>query len=358
MSPPLAVVGVSWRTASTVVRAQFAAMASDAELIGSLKQAGYITGAACITTCSRTEWILTSDQPEWAGNLLRGALASRAPEVPPELVQVRAGSAAVHYLLRVAVGLDSVAEGEGAVGRQVLKAFETARALHTSDGRLHRVWKHVDRLIHQRRDEVPGARSLGVQSLVREVLHEHPVKKVAVIGRGEFGQAMERSLKATLRWDVETFSRQQLDELFASQSEYDAMVVCTAGAAPWLEFPHRRKAGLVIDAGSPPQVKEASGWTLVGLDALLARPELHLSEEDREKLHDLVGAEATSMSAELAAPAPANALAAIDAQRAAFLNEQLPALLQGLPPKQARRVRQAVGAFTHQLIKRTREAAS
>ena len=58
---------------------------------------------------------------------------------------MRAGSAAVHYLLRVAVGLDSVAEGEGAVGRQVLKAFEHARSTGVSDGRLHRVWKHVER---------------------------------------------------------------------------------------------------------------------------------------------------------------------------------------------------------------------
>lgn len=358
MSPPLAIVGVSWRAASTTIRAQFAQLATDKELIGSLRQAGYITGAACVTTCSRTEWILTGDQPEWAGNLLRGALASRLPEVPPELVQVRAGASAVHYLLRVTVGLDSVAEGEGAVGRQVLKAFETARANGTSDGRLNRVWKYVDRLIHQRRDEVPSARSLGVQSLVRQVLHESKVKKIAILGRGEFGQAMERSLRAVFGWDVSTWSRQQLEELFAQQASFDAIVVCTAGTAPWLEFPARKKAGFVIDAGSPPQVKSAPGWTLVGLDTLLARPELHLSDEDREKLHALVDGSTAALTTELAAPAPANALAAIDAERAAFLNEQLPALLVGLSPKQARRVRQAVGAFTHQLMKRTREAAS
>jgi glutamyl-tRNA reductase len=340
------------------IRGQFAQLVNDPELIGSLRSAGYVTGAACITTCSRTEWILTGDQPEWAGNLLRGALASRMPECPPELVQVRAGAAAVHYVLRVAVGLDSVAEGEGAVGRQVLKAFEQARATGSSDGRLNRVWKHVDRLIHQRRDEVPSARSLGVQSLVRQALHEHPVKKIAILGRGEFGQAMERSLKAVYGWEVSTWSRQQLETLFEEQASFDALVVCTGGAAPWLELPSRKKAGLVFDAGSPPQVKSAPGWTLVGLDTLLARPELHLSEEDREKLHALVDREAVSLTADLAAPAPANALAAIDAERAAFLNEQLPALLVGLSPKQARRVRQAVGAFTHQLMKRTREAAS
>ena len=356
MSPPLAVVGVSWRGANTVVRSQFAALAGEPEPIASLRQAGYVSGAACITTCSRTEWIITADQPEWAGSLLRGALVSRLPDIAPEAVQVRAGSAAVHYLLRVVVGLDSVAEGEGAVGRQVLKAFELARSTGVSDGRLHRVWKHVERLIHTRRDEVPGARSLGVQSLVREVLHEVPVKRIAIVGRGEFGQAMERSLKAVAGWDVTTWARQSLDTLWGELGSYDAVVVCTAGAAPWLNIPGRKKAGLVIDAGSPPQVKSAPGWSVVGLDTLLARPELHLSEAERDRLGELVSHASTALTAELAAPAPASALAAIDAERFTFLNEQLPQLLVGLPPKQARRVRQAVGAFTHQLLKRTREA--
>lgn len=358
MSPPLAVVGVSWRAANTVVRSQFAAIAHEPEPIASLRQAGYVSGAACITTCSRTEWIITADQPEWAGSLLRGALASKLPDVPPELVQMRAGTSAVHYLLRVAVGLDSVAEGEGAVGRQVLKAFELARSTGVSDGRLHRVWKHVERLIHTRRDEVPGAPSLGVQSLVREVLQEHPGKNVAVLGRGEFGQAMERSLKAVPGLEVTTWARTGLDTLISQLSSVDALVVCTAGPAPWLTLPARRKPGLLIDAGAPPQVKSAPGWTVVGLDTLLSRPELHLSETHREQLGNLVTTASSALTAELAAPAPASALAAIDAERFTFLNEQLPQLLVGLPPKQARRVRQAVGAFTHQLLKKTREAAS
>ncbi len=357
MSPPLAVVGVSWRGANTVVRSQFAAIAGELEPIASLRQGGYVTGAACVTTCSRTEWIITADQPEWAGSLLRGALASRLPHLAPELVQVRAGAAAVHYLLRVAVGLDSVAEGEGAVGRQVLKAFEQARSAGVSDGRMHRVWKHVERLIHTRRDEVPASRTLGVQSLVREVLHEQRVKTVAILGRGEFGQAMERSLKAVPGWEVSTWARQSMDELFSKANTFDAVVVCTGAATPWLSLPARRKSGIVIDAGAPPQVKAAPGWTTVGLDTLLSRPELHLSEGERERLGALVSQASTALTSELATPAPATALAAIDAERFTFLNEQLPPLLAGLPPRQARRVRQAVGAFTHQLLKKTREAS-
>ncbi len=357
MSPPLAVVGVSWRSSSTLVRSQFASIAHEIEPLASLRAAGYVTGAACITTCSRTEWIITGEQPEWAGNLLRSALSSRLPEVMPESVQVRAGAAAIHYLLRVAVGLDSVAEGEGAVGRQVLKAFEQARREGVSDGRLHRVWRHVERLIHQRRDAVPASRSLGVQALVREALRDHSPKTVAILGRGEFGLAMERSLAAVSGWTVSSWSRQSLPTLLETIAAYDAVVVCTGAASAWLELPARHR-GLCIDAGSPPQVRAAPGWTSIGLDALLARPELQLSEGERERLEELVEHATSSLTSELHAPAPASMLAALDAERSSFLNEQLPALLSSLSPKEARRVRQAVGAFTHRLLLRTREASS
>ena len=153
----IALVGSSWRTATTLQRARLAEAATDA--ISSLRESRYVTGAACIATCSRTEWILTADQPEWAGNLLRSALAARLPELDPRSIAVRAGGSAINHLLRVVVGLDSVAEGESAVGRQVLRAFEHSRTAGLSDRRLRHVWKHVERLIHLRRDAVPSSRA-------------------------------------------------------------------------------------------------------------------------------------------------------------------------------------------------------
>ncbi len=350
----IAIVGASWRSASTAVRARLAEVA--AEPLGSLRESGYVAGAACLSTCSRTEWILTADQPEWAGNLLRSALAARLPELEPAQLTVRAGASAVNHLLRVAVGLDSVAEGEGAVGRQVLRAFEQARASGMSDRRLRHVWKHVERLIHLRRDTVPGSRSVGVQSLVRELLQERDVRTVAILGRGDFGLAMERSLRGAKQWDVSTWGRQTLEQLRAELPRIDALVVCTGATQPWLEL--ESGSALCVDACSPPQVKDAARWELVGLDALLARPERQLPDEERDRLEHLVSDAAASLSSALEAPAPSVALAAIDAERAQFLNQELPALLQGLSPGDARRVRRAVGAFTHKLMQRTREAAS
>jgi glutamyl-tRNA reductase len=240
----------------------------------------------------------------------------------------------------------------------VLKAFEHARARGLTDKRVRQVWKQVERLIHLRRDSVPGAQSRGVQSLVREALREHGVSTVAILGRGEFGLAMERSLRGANRWDITTFSRQTLDDLFARVGRFDAVVVCTGGAQAWLELPTRVGRGVCIDAGSPPQVKSAQGWACLGLDELLARPDMDLPETERHRLESIVMDATHALTSALSAPSPATTLALIDAERTAFLNEQLPALLAGLPREQVRKVRQAVGAFTHTILQKTREVSS
>lgn len=356
MTVPLAVVGATWRTAPTRIRAQLATLTAEAEPLASLRHGGYVQGAVCVSTCSRTEWVLSSSEPEWAANLLRGALHTRVPELQPEHLHVRAGSGASHYLLRVAAGLDSVAEGEGAVGRQVLAAFEKARERGLTDPHLRKVWKHVERLIHGRREKGHGADARGVQSLVREALKEAGAKSVAVLGRGDFGQAMERALRGARKFEVSTFSRATVAELFDRMTHLDALVVCTGAAHAWLNLPPRLTPGLCIDAGSPPQVKDGPGWTMVGLDQLLARPELQLSDADRDRLEQLMLDSSTHLSRLLAAQRDNHdVLAAIDAERTAFLHEQLPTLLEGLPKAQIKKVRQAVGAFTHTILQRARE---
>lgn len=352
MTAPVAIVGASWKSANTSTRAQLAALAREPELLKALRDASYITGAACIATCSRTEWVLTATQPEWAASLLRGAIASRLPELPTSALQSRAGPGAIHYLLRVAAGLDSVAEGEAAVGRQVLSAFEDARRARHADRLLNRVGRHVERLVHARRALSPAARTLGVQALVREALKEAAVQRVAIVGRGEFGLAMERSLRAVPSLSVATFARATLPTLLDDVAAYDALVICTGGPQPWLTLP--RHDGLCIDAGAPPQLKSAPGWHTMGLDVLLARPELQLAEAERAQLDALVETSTSALLNELKTPTPSSTLAAIDAERAAFLNEQLPALLGGLSPTDARRVRQAVSAFAHRLLLKTR----
>lgn len=352
---PVSVVGVSWRSAPTHIRAQLAALTDETDPVQELRRAGYVTGAVRVATCSRTEWILAADEADWAATLLQGALLNRVDGLNADQLHVRSGGASLHYLLRVAIGLDSVAEGEGAVGRQVLKAFETARSRGLTDRRIRQVWKQVERLIHARRDLIPAANSRGIQSLVRDVLKEEGVTDIAVLGRGDFGQAMERLLRTVPEWKVTSYPRQQMDELFASK--FGALVVCTGGNEPWLDLP-RKHGALCIDAGSPPQVRAHDGWRLIGLDTLLARPDVQLMEAERNALETLVMEATQQLSQALSAHNQASTLAAIDAERTAFLNEHLPALLVGLPRDQVRKVRQAVGAFTHAILQKTREVSS
>jgi glutamyl-tRNA reductase len=237
----------------------------------------------------------------------------------------------------------------------VLQAFEKAREQGLTDPHLRKVWKHVERLIHGRREKGHGADTRGVQSLVREALREAGAKTVAVLGRGEFGQAMERSLRGAMSFQVSTFSRATVSELFDRMQHLDALVVCTGASHAWFNLPPRKSPGLCIDAGSPPQVKDGPGWTMVGLDDLLARPELQLSEVERERLEQLMLESANHLSSSLATKGNHDVLAAIDAERTAFLHERLPALLEGLPKSQIKKVRQAVGAFTHTILQRARE---
>ena len=355
---PVAVVGVSWRSAPAAVRAQLAAITDETDPVQELRKGGYVTGAVRVATCSRTEWILTSDEPDWAATLLRGALMSRVAGLEQEQLHVRAGGASVHYLLRVAVGLDSVAEGEGAVGRQVLKHFEHARSLGLADKRIMQVWKEVERLINSRREISPGANARGVQSLVREELRERGARKVAILGRGDFGLAMERSLRGVDTLEISVWSRQTLYELLEKSASFDAIVICTGASEAWLQLPARRSKGLCIDAGSPPQVKSAPGWIQIGLDQLLVRSDMELPGAERERLEKIVMSATQHLTTQLCGASHSPVLAAIDAERTAFLNDQLPALLEGLPRDQVRKVRQAVGAFTHAILQKTREVSS
>jgi glutamyl-tRNA reductase len=353
---PVSVVGVSWRSAPTHIRAQLAALTDETDPVHDLRKGGYVSGAVRVATCSRTEWILAADEADWAATLLQGALLNRVEGLSADQLHVRSGGASLHYLLRVAIGLDSVAEGEGAVGRQVLKSFEAARSSGLTDRRIRQVWKQVERLIHARRDLIPAANSRGIQSLVRDQLREEKVRSVAILGRGEFGQAMERLLRTVPEWTVASYPRQSMEEMWATH--FDALVVCTGGSQPWLELPHHAGKRLCIDAGSPPQIMNAAGWHLIGLDALLARPDMQLHDTERNRLESLVMEATQQLSIALSAHSQASTLAAIDAERTMFLNEHLPALLQGLPRDQVKKVRQAVGAFTHAILQKTREAES
>ena len=80
-------------------------------------------------------------------------------------------------LLRVAAGLDSVAQGEHAIGNQVLRAFERAHEAGTVCRSLHVAWRGVGELLNRARRILPQGRTGGVQALVLQRLARRAARR-------------------------------------------------------------------------------------------------------------------------------------------------------------------------------------
>ena len=196
---PLALVGMSYREAPSAVRAALVNLDSgEAGPARELLDAGEITGVVRIESCARVEWLIASPRPAWAAEMLSAMLSGAADNPDHVRPRVRHGAAAVGGLLRVAAGLDSVAQGEHAIGNQVLRSFERAHEAGTVCRNLHVVWRGVGEMLNHARRILPQGRTGGVQALVLQRLLDEPRDAtIAVFGLGEIGRAMLRALRST-----------------------------------------------------------------------------------------------------------------------------------------------------------------
>lgn len=363
----LGVVGSSYREAPAAVRtallrADEGPRSPSAELL----EKGLARGIVRVETCSRVEWLVEADEPGWAIELLRGALLARLAELDDTLavetqrLHARVGPSAVHHILRVAAGLDSIAQGEHAVGRQVLKAFERAHARGATGRQLNACWRTTGQLLHALRDVVPQRASIGVQTLVTRTLLGNgvaPGTEVLLFGQGDIGRATQRAVERA-RFVHRTFRRASLVQFLEAAKESRAVVVCSGAPEAWLELPERADSPLVVDVGSPAQVRSAEGWRSFTLDQLLESGSTLLPDDEASELVLRCTQSVEELIRTLSAPPRGQALAAIDKARRSFLRDTLPPLLEGLPPARQRAVVARVSEFTHQLMRQVSEPAS
>lgn len=349
---PLAVVGMSFREGPTSARAALLAADQGPEAPSAqLLAGGTATGIVRIETCSRATWVISSAQPGWAASLLTAGLLAGAGEAALERrPRVRVGRAALDHVFRVALGLEAVVEGEPAVGRQVLRAFDQAHVAGTTDGVCHQVQKEIGGLLRRRR--VSADKRRGVQTLVLERLRAElgddaalAAQRVPILGTGEIARAMLRNIPGARAWP-----RAEMAAFQAEAARAPATVICTGGPHPWLVLPPRQDAPLALDVGSPAQVLTAPGWRVVGLDQLLTG-QLALPEAEHERLLRLVDEACDRVGHSLLAPPPTEALAALDAERRAFEAEELPALAEGLGPEAEAALKRGIKRFGHRLIR-------
>ena len=260
------------------------------------------------------------------------------------------------------MGLDSVAEGEPAVGRQLVLAFERAHREGTADRALRLAWRAVQQLLGERRKRGVVQHGIGVQTLVVEEMRARNIAldaAVGVLGQGEIGKAVVNALRDAGYTAVQPHRRATMTELQDLATRAAAIVVCTGGPAAFVDLPPRADpTALVVDVGVPAQVLHASGWTSVTLEQLLERPRRLLDDDTRVWLVDQVQQSADRLTKDLADPKPANALSVIDEERRVFLRETLPPLLEKLPPDAAEEVRRACTAFAHHLMERVRDGGT
>ncbi len=351
----LGLVGMSYREAPSAVRAALAAL--DAEANGPSRQllaAGEISGVVRIESCARVDWLVAAARPAWAAELFGAALIGAAENPDRLRPRVRHGAAAAGGLLRVAAGLDSVAQGEHAIGNQVLRSFERAHEAGTMCRNLHVVWRGIGEMLGKARRILPQGRTGGVQQLVIDRLPDVPRDApIAVFGLGEIGRAMLRALADAGFTAVESFNRASI-RAFEGAVDRAAIVIVASGAAhAWLVLPAGagRRA---FDLGSPLQIVAAPGWNVTGLDELLDGQGAVLPEAQYAALDAECAAGTEKICQTLLAPPPSDTLAAMTAIRTEFMQNKLPALLEGLPPQRARRLTSEVNAMLHEFISAAR----
>ena len=243
MSVPLAVVGMDFREGPSSVRALLKAIDDAADSPSQLlRRGGEATGVVRIESCSRIEWVLSAGNPTWAAELLRGALLSRlgaAGAGAGRVMHAKVSRGAISYLVRVAFGLESVAEGEHAIGRQVIKAFEAAHGLGFTDRTLNLCWHALGRMLQLRR-ETGAAASVGVQSLVlQELKRLSREAAVLVLGMGDIGGHVLAALRRDGFVGARGFGRADHERFAAEANSAAAVVVCSGAPRAHLRLPPR-----------------------------------------------------------------------------------------------------------------------
>lgn len=358
MAAPVAVVGMDFREGPSSVRARLKALDDGPESPSlRLRRDGYCDGVVRVESCSRIEWIVSAGNPQWAGELLRGALQKGAGIQPAERrLHMKASTGALSYLVRVTLGLESVAEGEHAIGRQVLRAFEHAHDEARTDRVLHLCWTALGRALQARRATGLGS-TVGVQSLV--VAELGPLERrapVLVKGQGEIGRQVLAALQREGFTDVQGFTRAQAADFATRAQVASAVVVCTGGPAAWLALPARADAPSVIDIGAPAQVLHAPGWRLLPLDEVLSRRGLLLTAGALATLEQLADEATEGLREALDGTATHHVLEALESEKRRFFDADVDDVLAALPPREARRVGEALRGLTHRLLEVTRRA--
>ncbi len=284
IDPPVAVVGADYRTAATSFREKLVTTSeARARLFDAMRGVDATAGLMVLETCNRAEWIVSTTNPRWMADLLSARMSSLWQEAFPDAVRLPVpwsylGRDAVEHILRVVVGLESLATGEAQIAGQFHDALARARDEKMASPILNRLASGAGRLAKSgssvgfRSDCRQGIHGLSARYLARHFGRPERGISVIVLGMGSIGrrvaQLLEESPGARVLRANRTIRPEQqgsvhpLESLRRISRDADAVIVATSALEPILIPPSlalddREERLLLLDLGIPRQVAPA-----------------------------------------------------------------------------------------------------
>jgi glutamyl-tRNA reductase len=278
----------------------------------------HISEAVVLSTCNRLEVYVVAERFHGAYHDVRSFLSEMAflpPEDFGDHLYVHYDDDAISHLFSVAAGLDSAVVGEAEVLGQVRTAWERALGEGTTGTTLNLVFRHALEVGKRARTETGIARhvasvSSAAVAMASERLERIEGCRILVLGAGEMGEGMVRSLAERGAGDVRIANRTweravdlagavggraiRLAELNDALTEIDLLLTGTGANSMMIEHGDlsrvmEARSGrplLVVDVAVPrdvdPTAGDLDGITLLDMDDLRTFVEAGLAKRQGE----------------------------------------------------------------------------
>ena len=230
--------------------------------------AGAIREYLALYTCNRSELYLVLPEDDADAEVARTLMLSGA--------RTLCGLEAVHHMLRVLLGLESMARGESHIVAQVKEAYASSSGCGKV---LHRLFQRAFGMAATLRSCYHPGREPSIQFIAADHFRKRcEGHRVLVAGLGAFGSEMA-NLLACMDFDVSITNRtprkaDELDEKIKKcrmldwagwkndLDTYDAVFLCTGAPRPVMSAADRtemRDGAVLFDLGSPLQSEEGEG---------------------------------------------------------------------------------------------------
>ena len=278
----------------------------------------HVSEAVVLSTCNRTEIYVVAEKFHGAYADLRNFLSEMAylpPEEFADHLYVQYDDDAVAHLFAVTSGLESAVVGEAEILGQVRRAWERAQEEGTTGSSLNLLFRHALEVGKRARTETGNSRhiasvSTAAVAMAAERLGPLPGRRILVLGAGEMGEGMVRSLVAAGVDDVRIANRTweraleladvlggravRLADINESLAEVDLLLTSTGASSIMLEHGdlarvmHARDGRplLIVDVAVPrdvdPSAADLPGVTLLDMDDLRAFADAGIAERQGE----------------------------------------------------------------------------